>query len=59
MTSTATTRTPRGAGEIVEEVKDHFRVARNFTIEDKDGYLLTFSKRTRDVDFSQMQAPQQ
>jgi PhnB protein len=48
----------RGGAKIVEEIKDQFWGDRNFTIEDKDGYLLTFSKHVRDVDFSQMQ-PQQ
>jgi PhnB protein len=49
----------RGGAKIVEDIKDQFWGDRNFTIEDKDGYLLTFSKHVRDVDFSQMQPPQQ
>ena len=48
----------RAGAKVVEEIKDQFWGDRNFTIEDKDGYLLTFSKHVRDVDFSQMQPPQ-
>ena len=44
--------------KVIEEIKDQFWGDRTFTIEDKDGYLLTFSKHVRDVDFSQMR-PQQ
>ena len=49
----------RAGAKIVEDIKDQFWGDRNFTIEDRDGYLLTFSKHVRDVDFSQMQPPQQ
>jgi PhnB protein len=49
----------RAGAKVIEEIKDQFWGDRNFTIEDKDGYLLTFSKHVRDVDFSQMQPSQQ
>ena len=49
----------RAGAKVIEEIKDQFWGDRNFTIEDKDGYLLTFSKHVRDVDFSQMQQSQQ
>ena len=43
---------------MIEEITDQFWGDRTFTVEDKDGYLLTFSKHVRDMDFSQMQPPQ-
>lgn len=45
----------RAGAKVIEEIKDQFWGDRNFTIEDKDGYLLTFSKHVRDVGFSQIQ----
>ena len=47
----------RAGARIVEEIKDQFWGDRTFTIEDPDGYILTFAKHIRDVDFSQMQHP--
>ncbi len=47
----------RAGAKFVEEITDQFWGDRNFTIEDPDGYVLTFSKHVRDVDFSQMQHP--
>ena len=48
----------RAGARFVEEITDQFWGDRNFTIEDPDGYILTFAKHVRDVDFSQMQPPQ-
>jgi PhnB protein len=49
----------KAGAKVIEEITDQFWGDRTFTVEDKDGYLLTFSKQVRDVDFSQMQPPQQ
>jgi PhnB protein len=49
----------RAGARIIEEIQDQFWGDRTFTIEDPDGYILTFSKHVRDVDFSQMEQPQQ
>ena len=49
----------KGAGaKIIEAVQDQFWGDRNFTVEDPDGYILTFSKHVKDVDFSQMEPPE-
>ena len=47
----------KAGGKFVEEIKDQFWGDRNFTVEDPDGYILTFSKHVKDVDFSEMQHP--
>ena len=49
----------KAGAKFVEEIQDQFWGDRTFTIEDPDGYILTFSKHVRDVDFSQMEQPQQ
>lgn len=49
----------RSGAKFVEEITDQFWGDRTFTIEDPDGYVFTFSKHVRDVDFSQMQPPSQ
>jgi len=49
----------RAGAKIIEAVQDQFWGDRTFTIEAPDGYVLTFSKHVRDVDFSQMEQPQQ
>ena len=49
----------RQAGaKFIEPIQDQFWGDRTFTIEDPDGYILTFAKHVRDVDFSQMPARQ-
>ena len=47
----------KAGAKFVEEIKDQFWGDRNFTVEDPDGYILTFSKHVKDVDFSEMQHP--
>ncbi len=47
----------RAGAKMIEEITDQFWGDRTFTIEDPDGYILTFAKHVRDVDFSQMQHP--
>jgi PhnB protein len=49
----------RADAKFVEEIQDQFWGDRTFTIEDPDGYILTFAKHVRDVDFSQMQTSPQ
>ena len=39
---------------FIEPIQDQFWGDRTFTIEDPDGYILTFAKHVRDVDFSKM-----
>ncbi len=46
-------------GKIIQEIEDQFWGDRIFTLEDPDGYILTFAKHVRDVDFSQMEQSQQ
>ena len=49
----------KAGAKVIEEITDQFWGDRTFTIEDPDGYILTFSRHVRDVDFSQMQQSQQ
>ena len=49
--------TGKGA-KVIVPIQDQFWGDRNFTIEDLEGYILTFSQHVRDVDLSQMQRPQ-
>ncbi len=47
----------KAGAKVIQEIDDQFWGDRIFTIEDPDGYILTFSKHVRDVDLSQMQHP--
>ena len=44
---------------FIEPIQDQFWGDRTFTIEDPDGYILTFAKHVRDGDFSQMPSRQE
>lgn len=48
----------QAGAKIIEPITDQFWGDRTFTVEDPNGYVLTFAKHVRDVDFSQMQPPQ-
>ena len=47
----------KAGAKVIQEIDDQFWGDRIFTIEDPDGYILTFSKHVRDVDLSQMRHP--
>ena len=49
----------KAGAKVIQEIDDQFWGDRIFNIEDPDGYIITFSKHVRDVDFSQMQPQQQ